>query len=87
MWLALGTFDSHPVWDTPYWINLAVYVGITIAMGIIMSLCIEVPTLVLRDRLSPSRSGALKSATPPLPMSLGGKPETEPLVKPNIVGG
>lgn len=63
MWLILGRFDAHPTWDAPYAINLAAYVGVAIALGVIMSICVEVPTLRLRDRLSPSRSGALQAAT------------------------
>ena len=59
MWLVLGRFDPHPVWDAPYAVNLAAYIGITITLGVVMSWCVEVPTLKLRDRLSPSRSGAL----------------------------
>lgn len=62
MWLLLGTYDAYPVWQAPYVVKLLTYVGVTITFGIVMSYCVEVPTLRLRDRLSPSRSGALQPA-------------------------
>ncbi|MEM1353924.1 MAG: acyltransferase [Planctomycetota bacterium] len=55
-----GRFTGKPAWDGPYPLHLGLYVAVAIGSGVLLSWCIEVPTLKLRDRLSPSRSGALR---------------------------
>lgn len=55
-----GVYLGKPNWPVPYALHMAVFGASAIAVGIVMSLVIEVPTLKLRDRLSPRRSGALE---------------------------
>lgn len=56
-----GQLSDKPTWDGPYALNVLMFFGVAIVLGITLSILIEVPTLKLRDRLSPSRSGTLAS--------------------------
>jgi peptidoglycan/LPS O-acetylase OafA/YrhL len=61
-----GVFAFGPA--TLAWaLDLAVYVGVSIALGIVMARAVEGPSLKLRDHLLPSRSGSLAAAVPPPP--------------------
>jgi len=55
-----GESLGKPDWPVPYALHLAVFLAAAIMVGIVLSLLIEVPTLKLRDRLSPRRSGELE---------------------------
>ncbi|MFK7788786.1 MAG: acyltransferase family protein [Phycisphaeraceae bacterium] len=55
-----GVYLGKPDWPVPYALHMLVYCSAAIGVGVVMSLLIEVPTLKLRDRLSPRRSGELK---------------------------
>lgn len=57
-----GRITAKPTWDGPYALNVLLFFGVALLVGTILSVLIEVPTLRLRDRLSPSRSGDLKAA-------------------------
>ena len=59
LWVIQGQVSHKPVWDGPYALQLALFMVAGIGLGIALSILIEVPTLKLRDRLSPSRSGKL----------------------------
>jgi len=61
-----GVFAFGPA--TLAWaLDLAVYVGVSIALGIVMARAVEGPSLKLRDRLLPSRSGSLAATVSPPP--------------------
>ncbi len=61
--LITGEYLGKPHWPVPYALHLAVYAAAAITVGIVMSLLVEVPTLKLRDRFSPRRSGQLEPIT------------------------
>lgn len=46
-------------------LDLAVYVIASIACGVAMARAVEGPSLMLRDRLFPSRAGSLVAGAPP----------------------
>ena len=54
-----GELVARPTWDGPYLLHMGLYLLVTIVSGIVLSHLVEVPALRLRDRLSPSRTGAL----------------------------
>lgn len=58
-----GRFVAKPAWDGPYALRLALFLVVAVSVGVALSVLIEVPVLRLRDRLSPSRSGAVVPAT------------------------
>lgn len=64
MWAITGTLSMKPQWDAPYVLHFALYVSVALGLGVVLSVLIEVPTLKLRDRLTPSRCGALQAAEP-----------------------
>lgn len=49
---------------TSMWIRLVIALLLSFAVGIVISRLVEVPALRLRDRIYPSRSGALTTLTP-----------------------
>jgi len=66
----LGELVAKPVWDGPFALRLSLFMLVAVSVGVGLSVLIEVPVLRLRDRLSPSRSGAVVPARqidPPTP--------------------
>ena len=61
----------------PPWVMLLAYFGGSIALGIVVATLIEIPVLRLRDRLLPSRSGALPVNAPSEPSAVPEEPEPE----------
>ena len=59
-----GTLDL-PQATLAWTLDLAVYVIASIGIGYVMARAVEGPSLALRDRLFPSRSGRLVAAVPP----------------------
>lgn len=57
-----GQITAKPTWDGPYVLQSLLFFGVAIVVGTLLSVLIELPTLRLRDRLSPSRSGDLRPA-------------------------
>jgi len=55
-----GGVVARPAWDGPFVLQFALFFAVAIVSGTVLSVLIEVPTLKLRDRLSPSRSGVLE---------------------------
>ena len=58
--LITGVYLTMPDWPVPYAVSMGLFFVVSIGFGILMSVLIEVPTLKLRDKLSPRRSGELK---------------------------
>lgn len=58
--LITGVYLTKPDWPVPYALHMAMFLAVSIGFGIVMSFLVEVPTLKLRDKLSPRRSGELK---------------------------
>jgi peptidoglycan/LPS O-acetylase OafA/YrhL len=59
LYVVTGQITAKPAWDGPYALQLVMFFAVSIVLGTILSVLIEVPTLRLRDRLSPSRCGTL----------------------------
>ena len=59
-----GQVIASPTWNGPYWLHLALFFAVTITLGTVLSVLVEVPVLRLRDRLSPSRSDRLEPMDP-----------------------
>ena len=85
MWLVTGSFVSKPQWDVPYALHLGVFLAAAVGVGIAMSVLIEVPTLRLRDRLSPSRSGQLRAMTTTPPPEDAPSPSAAPDTAPRRI--
>jgi len=62
--LMTGRYAGKPAWDGPYFVHLGLYLAAAVLAGMVLSWCVEVPTLKLRDRFWPSRSGALQGVAP-----------------------
>ncbi|MFN3165428.1 MAG: acyltransferase family protein [Phycisphaeraceae bacterium] len=55
-----GGLVAKPAWDGPFALRLSLFMAVAVVVGVGLSVLIEVPVLRLRDRVSPSRSGAVR---------------------------